>query len=78
MKFKELVEKIDKMINASPYSKEEVLGILSQEDELTPNELIVLCTALEYSIKYQDPHTELIRGLYLKKLEELKKQYSIT
>lgn len=73
----ELLKKIKEIIDRSPYTKEEVIALFAQEDELTDHEIIMLGTALEYAQKYNDPNTQNIRKLYLKKLDEIKEYYGV-
>ncbi len=78
MNLAQIKAEIERMIAATPYSKEEVLSFFNAEPELTPDELFAYGIALEYLRDQKKTRTESYKKLekqFTKKKDALMKNY---
>jgi hypothetical protein len=78
MTLQQLKDEIERIINASPYSKEEVLSVLNAEEDLSPNELMAYMVALDYlhwKKGKESADYKKIERQFIKRKDKLMKHY---
>ncbi len=79
MKFQETINEINRLIAATPYTREEIAAFWKAEDEKEwePETLFAYAAAMEYMRKQgNEKEAANIRGSYEKRLDEIKEYYS--
>lgn len=75
MTFANLKVEIERLIAASPYSKEEVLSLFNAEPELSMDELMAYSVALEYLHGKKGANYKKLQEQFLKKKDALMEKY---
>lgn len=75
MTLKEIKSEIERLIQQTPHSKEEVLSFLNAEEELNPEELFAYGIALEYLRGKKSADYKKLEKIFTKRKGELLKKY---
>lgn len=78
MPFKETIAEIQKILERTPYSREEIASFwqAEAEKEWEPETIMALAAAYEYLNRIGNPEAEHLRGKYERLLGELKDRYA--
>lgn len=71
----ELKKEIERLIERTPYTKEEVLAIFGKEEEWNYDEIFAYGIALEYLKGKSDEKTERLQKLFTKRKDNIMKKY---
>lgn len=71
----EIKNEIERMIRATPYSREEVLEMFDKEEEYSPDELMAYSVAIEYLKGKKSADRKRLEKMFTKRKKELVKYY---
>lgn len=74
MTLENLLKKINQIIQENPYTREQVIELLSAEPEMTPDEILYLSMAMEY-MRNRNQDTRKLEKEFIKRRDKLMKFY---
>ena len=75
MNILQLKNEIERLIQSTPYSKEDVLAMFDKEEEWNPDELMAYSIALEYLQGKKSAKQKSLEKMFTKRRDKLMKTY---